>query len=210
MKKEKVRVDLKLEAFKKMELLHPHLVLLYVSMIGSSIIFLFMIIAFSISRPPLADFQAFQFPKAFVIGTIVLLASGLSINKVLPAYEKGDIGQLKKWLGLTFLAGLAFSCFQLIGWKELQVNQILFEGTSVSSGAYIYVISGLHAAHIVGLVFFLLKLLMETHRVSLDSVKQLVYETNPYQKVKLRILTEFWRFSGALWLVVFFYFLLTF
>ncbi|MFY0591688.1 cytochrome c oxidase subunit 3 [Roseivirga sp.] len=208
MKKEKQRIDIRKEAFKRIEGMHPHLVLLYVSMIGSAIIFLFTVVAFTVSRPPEADFLSTNFPKSFVVSTFVLLLSSFTVSKILPAFEKDDLDEVKKWLGLTLLLGFAFSVSQLTGWKELQSYNILFTGNR--SGAYLYVISGLHVLHMAGVMIFAFVLLMECHKTSQDSVKHLMYATNPYQKVKLRILTDFWHFVDAVWIVLFFYFLFIF
>jgi len=208
MTKQKVRFDLRREAYKKMELLHPHQLMLYVAMIGSAIIFLFMIVAFVVSRPEAAEFISQQFPKSFVISTIVLLLSSFSVSKVVPAFEKDDMEELKKWMGITFLLGLVFAASQVTGWKELQANSIFFSG--VKSGAYLYVISGLHVLHMAVVMLFLLSLLLQCHKVSKDVVKQLVYTTTPYQKIKLKMLTDFWHFVDVLWLMLFLYFLFTF
>lgn len=208
MRKEKVRFDLRQEAYKKMELLHPHQVMLYVSMIGSAIVFLFMIVAFAASRPEAAELINHRFPKSFVVSTMVILLSSFCVSRVIPAFEKDDLEELKKWMGLTFLLGLIFSMCQLTGWKELEQNGISFSGDR--SRVYLYVISGLHVLHMTGVMIFLLASLMQCHKVSKDVVNQLMYATNPYQKVKLKMLTDFWHFVDILWVIVFLYFLYTF
>lgn len=208
MKQEKERLNLRKEAFKKMEEMHPHEVLVYVSMIGSAVIFFFTIIAFAASKPAEAIFFKFEFPKSFILSTFILLFSSFTISKIMPAYLSDDLDELKKWLGATFLLGLIFSCFQITGWKELQENNIFFTGER--SGAYIYVISGLHVIHMAGVMLFVLYLLLECHKTSKDVVKHLVYSTNPYQKVKFKLLTNSWHFVDAVWIVIFFYFLFSF
>ena len=196
------------ELVKKLEVLHPHQLLMYVAMIGSGTIFLFMLVAFAVSKPELSDFEWFQFPKLFVVSTLVLLLSGFSVSKILPAYQKDDIDGLKKWLGITFLLGLIFSASQFLGWNELQASGVLFAGER--SGAYLYVVSGLHMVHVAGGMFFLLKALLGCHTVSKDAVKRLIYMTNPYQKVKLKILRDFWHFMDIVWVLLFLYFFFSF
>ena len=191
-----------------MEQMHPHEVLIYVSMVGSTVIFFFTILAFTVSKPAEADFFRFEFPKSFIVSTVVLLVSNYTVTKVLPHYLNDDLDGLKKWLGITFLLGLVFACFQITGWKELQAHNILFTGER--SGAYLYVISGLHVIHMAGVMGFLLYLLLESHSVSKDVVKHLMYSTSPYQKVKFKILSNCWHFVDAIWLVIFFYFLFSF
>ncbi|PIQ50406.1 MAG: cytochrome C oxidase subunit III [Cytophagales bacterium CG12_big_fil_rev_8_21_14_0_65_40_12] len=208
MKKEKVKFDLKKEAFRKMEQMHPHQLMLYISLIGSSIIFLFMIVAFTASRPPAFDFLKIDFPKSFVVSTIIMLISSYTASKIIPAYENDEIEALKNWLGVTFLLGLAFAAMQFLGWRELQKSNILFSGDR--SGAYLYVISGLHVLHVGVVLIYLLRLLLKCHKVSLDLVQRLLYVTNPYQKVRFKILVDFWHFIDALWILLFFYLLFSF
>lgn len=208
MKEQKVKPDFRKEAFKKMEQMHPHEVLVYVSMVGSAVIFLFTIVAFTLSQPIQAEFLKMEFPKSFIISTFILLLSSYSVTKVMPAYLNDDLENVKKWLGITFLLGLAFASFQITGWRELQANNILFTGER--SGAYLYVISGLHVIHMAGMMVFLLYLLLEAHNTSKDVVKHLMYSTSPYQKVKFRLLSNCWHFVDAAWVVIFFYFLFSF
>jgi cytochrome c oxidase subunit 3 len=207
-KKAKVRYSLKKEVFNKMEQMHQHQLMVYISLIGSSIIFLFLIVAFTASRPAAFDFLKIDFPKSFVVSTIFMLISSFTASKIIPAYEKDEIEELKSWLGITFLLGLSFAAMQFLGWRELQKSNILFSGDR--SGAYLYVISGLHILHIGAILIYLLVLLLKCHKVSLDVVQRLMYVTNPYQKIRFRILVDFWHFVDVLWVVLFFYLLFSF
>ncbi|MHA7099625.1 cytochrome c oxidase subunit 3 [Roseivirga pacifica] len=208
MPQEKKRVSLRRETFKKMEELHPHQIILFVAMVGSGILFFFLLVAFAVARPPQLELIRMEFPKSFVVSTFVMLLSSFSVAKVLPMYKADNQEELKKWLGITFLLGLAFSTLQFLGWRELQSHQILFSGER--SGAYLYVLSGLHVAHVLGIMVYLLYLLMQCHKTSKDAVKELLYATNPYQKVRFKLLTSAWHFVDVVWVVVFFYFLFSF
>ena len=193
MKKEKVKIDLRRETFKKVEQMHPHQIMLYVALIGSSVLFLFLVVAFTASRPTNSDFLKIEFPKFFVVSTVLMLLSSFSVSKIIPAYEKDELEKLKKWLGITFLLGLTFATSQFLGWRELQENQILFSG--VRSGAYLYVITGLHVVHVVAILLYAVRLLVKCNKVSLDAVQ---------------MLTDFWHFVDVLWLLLFFYLLFSF
>ena len=126
MKRAKDKLDFRKEAFKRIEEMHPHMVLLYVSMIGSGVIFLFTIVAFTASRPENLEFLKIDFPKSFIVSSFIMLTSSFTISRVLPAFEKDDMEEVKKWLGVTLLLGLVFSAAQIIGWRELQSNNIFF------------------------------------------------------------------------------------
>ena len=183
--------------------MHRHKVLLYLSMVGSSLIFLFMIVAFSMERSEKMDLSLLQFPKVFVLSTVILLMLTFAMSKVSPHFIVGNLSSVKKWLGITFLLGVTFTVCQLYGWQELRSNEVLFGKVSRT---YINVISGLHLIHILGTMSFLTTSLLKCHTASKDPVQKLVYETNPYQKVKFEMLTDSWYFLAAMWLLLFFYF----
>ncbi|MGW8123425.1 cytochrome c oxidase subunit 3 [Roseivirga echinicomitans] len=208
MKKEKAKTGLRREAFTKVEQMHPHQIMLYLALIGSTVLFLFLVVAFTASKSATTDFLKIEFPKFFVVSTVLMLLSSFSVSKIIPAYENDELEELKKWLGITFLLGLAFATSQFLGWRELQVNEILFSGDR--SAAYLYVITGLHVTHVIAILLYAVRLLVKCNKVSLDAVQSLIYCTTPYQKIRFKMLTDFWHFVDVLWLLLFFYLLFSF
>lgn len=195
-------------ALAKLEKIHPHLMLMYLAIIGSSLIFIFMIFAYTLSKPENTFFLNLQFPKAFSVSLVILLISSFSISKVLPAYESGNIDVLKKSLGITLILGIAFTVCQYIGWYELYLSGVYLSGEA--SGAYLYVISGMHAFHLALGIIFLSTTFFKVMGIARDPVKTLIMETNPYQKIKLTMLAIYWHYLDVLWIFLFFYFLFSF
>ncbi|MFP4090147.1 MAG: heme-copper oxidase subunit III [Cyclobacteriaceae bacterium] len=191
----------------RLEKIHPHRMLLYLATFGSCLIFLFMVMAYSFSRAE-EDMISFNMPKSFVVSLVLLLFSSYTISKALPAFKKDNIKELKRALGLTMLFGLSFTISQYIGWYELNKSGIYLSGKS--SGAYLYVISGLHVLHLAGALVFITMAYTKVSSVSLDPVKALIMITDPYQKLKIEMLTFYWHFMDALWVFLFFYFLFSF
>ena len=194
--------------FERIERMHPHKMLLYLGIIGSSLIFLFMLIAYTISRPQMATFGNFPMPKAFIFSTVVMLVSGFISTKLLPAFLQDDIHKLKRALLLTLLLGITFGISQFAGWQELRHSGVFMAGKG--AGSFLYVLTGLHAAHLLGGVAFLAYLSIYTFWVANDPVRQLIMVTNPYQKIKLQIFSIYWIFLDITWLTLFFYFLFVF
>lgn len=191
----------------RLEKIHPHKMLLYLSIFGSTLIFLFMISAYTVSRLE-ADLVNFTMPKSFVVSLVLLLLSSFSISKVLPAFKKDNIKQVKVSLEVTLLLGLAFTISQYVGWYEMNQSGVYLSGKD--SGAYLYVISGLHVLHLAGGLAFLTLVYTKVSGVLRDPVKSLIMVTNPYQQVRLEMLTVYWHFVDALWVALFFYFLFSF
>jgi cytochrome c oxidase subunit III len=195
-------------ALAKLEKIHPHLMLIYLTIIGSSLIFLFMIASYTLSKPDNTFFINFQFPKSFSVSLVLLLISSFSMSKALPAYERGNIEVLKKALGITLVMGVAFTICQYIGWYELNQSGIYLTGEA--SGAYLYVISGMHALHLVFGIIFLSTTFFKVMGNAKDPVRMLIMETNPYQKIKLEMLIVYWHYLDVMWVFLFFYFLFSF
>nr|WKN39123.1 cytochrome c oxidase subunit 3 [Tunicatimonas sp. TK19036] len=195
-------------AIARLEKLHPHKTILYLAIFGSSLVFLFMILSYTASQHDADVFINFKFPKAFIVSLVLLLFSSYAISKVLPAFLKDDLKLARHSLGITLLLGVAFTISQYIGWSELYHSGIYLSGKA--SGAYLYVISGLHVLHLAAGLVFLTVVYTRLSSVSRDPVKTLILVTNPYQRIRLEMLTVYWHFVDALWLLLFFYFLFSF
>jgi cytochrome c oxidase subunit 3 len=53
-------------------------------------------------------------------------------------------------------------------------------------------------------------LLLEIRGIQKDMVQKLVWTTNPYQKLRIRLFTVYWHFMDAVWLILFLLFVLSF
>ena len=190
----------------RLEQLHPHKTLLYLAIFGSTLIFAFMIIAYSTGEAN--AYIHFEMPKAFIVSLVLLLFSSYFIAKATSAFEEDDMAALKNSLGITLLLGTAFTISQYVGWYELKQSGIYLSG--YKSGAYLYVISGLHVLHLtIGLVF-LTMMYTQISTIARNPVKRLIMVTNPYQRIRLEMLTTYWHFIDVLWVGLFFYFLFSF
>jgi cytochrome c oxidase subunit III len=195
-------------ALQKIEKMHPHKMLLYFSMLASFLIFFFMILAYTVSMPDYEESSFDYFPKSFILSTIILILSSVSLSKALPAFKNDKVKTLERSLGITLMFGLLYALFQYIGWVQLTEAGIYFDGSP--SGSYLYVISGLHLIHLFGGMVALTYMYLKSLKASKDPVKSLILITNPYQKLRLEILTTYWHFMDAIWMGLFIYFLFTF
>ena len=193
----------------KIEKLHPHKMLLYLSIFGSSLIFLFMLIAFTSSHtPPGPEEAAFSMPKAFIFSSLVLVFSSYFVSRFISSFQDEKMKKLRNLLGITIVLGFIFTISQYWGWHQLDKSG--FGLTGMNSGAYLYVISGLHILHLVVGIFFMTYQFIRVSRVANDPVQRLIMVTNPYQKMKIEMLATFWHFIDILWVGLFLYFLFVF
>jgi cytochrome c oxidase subunit 3 len=91
---------------------------------------------------------------------------------------------------------------------ELSNKGINFTG--VPSGSFLYVLSGIHVVHLIGAMSFAVILLLQLRKIEQDMVHKLVWMTNPYEKLRIRLFTVYWQFMDAVWLILFLLFVLSF
>lgn len=133
----------------------------------------------------------FDLPRIFWITTAIIMLSSISIQFAYWASGRDDFGKLKAFLIITILLGATFLVGQYYSWKQLVAMDVYFVGNP--SGSFLYVLTGLHAIHILsGLVFLLI--------VTVSAFRLKIHSKN---KIKIEMCTTFWHFLGGLWLYLF-------
>jgi cytochrome c oxidase subunit 3 len=192
---------------KRLENLHPYETLLYLGMLGSGLIFVFLVAAFLYSGINQLEGLNHRIPVAFLISTFMLILSGYTATKMRLHYEEENIPKLERALRNTFMLGVIFTILQFAGWKELQDMGINFRG--LPSGSFLYLLSGIHIFHLLGAMVFAMILLVQLRKTQEDGVRKLILVTNPFEKMRIRLFTVYWHFMDAVWLILFFLFILS-
>lgn len=191
----------------RLESLHPYETMLYLGMLGSGLIFLYLTFAFLFTgedqqQQPTSN----QMPIAFLISTVVLVLSGYTAASMRLHYQEENILGLENSLRNTFMLGVIFTVLQFAGWKELTDLGIKFTGRP--SGSYLYLLSGIHIFHLIGAMIFAVILLVQLRKTQGDGVQKLIWVTNPFEKMRIRLFTFYWHFMDVVWLVLFLVFVL--
>jgi cytochrome c oxidase subunit 3 len=161
--------------------------------VAESAVFIIFVVAYifylgkSISGPSPRD--VLDVP---IFGTICLLSSSFTIYLSVAALRMNQVRLCSLWLAATvllgsiFLAGTAREWYQLIYKDGLTVRTNLF-------GTTFYSLVGLHATHvIVGLIMLAIALVFGMLRRISDAHAE-----------RLDILSMYWHFVDAVWVVVF-------
>lgn len=191
-----------------MERQHPYVVMLYVGMVGIAAMFLFLLFSFRFYDIQEEVLAQFRFPTSFILSTCLILLSSLTIHQAQLSFYEDDFLQVRRYLGATLGLGIAFAVAQLFGWYELQ--QMGIELATDTSTTYLYIVSGLHILHFLGGIIFVGVQLYYINQKCHDPVKVLIAVTNPYEKMKLTLMTLYWHFMDGLWLLLFVYFAVAF
>lgn len=143
--------------------------------------------ALVVRQGPGTDWQSFRVPPILFINTVILLASSGTLM-LCRSRLAGD-PRAVRWLWATLALGLGFVVGQVFAWRGLAA-QGLFLATNPSS-SFFYVLTVLHALHVVGGLTGLTYTLWRLSRA-----------TGPAPWGVLRAASIYWHFMGALWLYV--------
>lgn len=149
-----------------------------------------------IVRQAAGNWLEFRLPDIFYINTLVILLSSATVHGSYLAFKRGKTQAYRVLLGITLILGLAFLALQYQGW--LALTAIGVELTTNPSGSFVYVISGVHAAHILGGIAALI--------VAIIHALALPHKVTPARKLRFEMTLIYWHFVDFLWvyLLVFF------
>jgi cytochrome c oxidase subunit 3 len=190
----------------RLESQHPHAMIIYLVMLGVGMLFLFLTGAYflTLSKNNMIAFA--HFPKSFIISTILIIISSFTLRNSVKYFNEDNLQKLRSTLLITFMIGVCFCCFQVVGWYELTQSKVFFTGAA--SGTFLYLISGLHILHLLGGMAFMVIEYRFVKQLETDSVQRLVLTTSPYEKMRINLLTQYWHLMDLIWVLLFFCFLL--
>ena len=177
----------------------PYKVILSFSLVGISALFIAILVASIFSMKP--DWQSISLPQSFILSTFFIVGCSIALQLANIAFQKDKTNAVRALLAMTFLGGIGFIMAQAIGWEMLRSSGVFFQNST--SGSYVYLISGLHALHVMaGLIFFGI-FALDANKYLRHPATALVFFTDPVKKLRLELLTIYWHFMDAVWLVIF-------
>ncbi len=162
---------------------------------------LMMFAAFSsayIVRQAAGNWLEFSMPSLFYVNTLVIVLSSITLHASYISFKRGNANLYKGLLVITLLLGFAFLVLQYQAWQQMVAIGI--ELTTNPSGSFVYVISGAHAAHILGGVAALL--------IALIHAFMLKYEVTAGRKLRFELTLIYWHFVDFLWIYILLFFTL--
>ena len=175
--------------------IHPHKFALMVACASIVMMFAALTSAYMV-RHAQGNWLEFKLPSMFMYSTVVIFISSVTLQGAYFSFMREREKIYKGLLISTFVLGLAFLVLQYQGWLALFNIGVEFNGNP--SGSFVYVISGLHAAHIlagIGVLFVAL-----VHAFSLNN------GVTKIRKRRLELSLIFWHFLGFLWIYLYLFF----
>ena len=143
-----------------------------------------------------SDWVPLAVPSVLWLNTIVLIFSTITMELARRSFNAWRPVAFRKWMFATAVLGAAFLVGQVLAWRQLAEQGIYL--TSHPHSSFFYVLTGVHAAHLLAGVVVLLYVLVLAARYSLT----------PGESSSPTIAATYWHFVSAIWiylLVVLFY-----
>jgi cytochrome c oxidase subunit 3 len=135
----------------------------------------------------------FSMPEMFWVTSVIIVLSSISLHLAYLSAKKNYITRIRIFLSITMLLGFTFLAGQYLSWGELIRQDVFFVGNP--AGSFIYVLTGLHALHIISGIIFL----------SLVFYSALKFRIHSRNLNAMEMLVTYWHFLGGLWLYLFFF-----
>lgn len=182
----------------------PEVLFLYMGLASVAVLFFALTLTYVYARI-VSPSPALQLPLVFHANTVLILVSSFTFRYAMEAAKQDNDTQYIQGLGVTFLLGSLFLLFQYFGWREL-----LNEGVRLhkdQGGAYVFLISGVHAVHVLGGLVALGVALFRAYKRQKDPVQHLLYEARPDKIMRIKLVSRYWHFVDGLWLYLYVFFL---
>lgn len=175
--------------------MHPKKFAMWLFIVTVVMIFAAMTSAY-IVRQSEGNWLEFDMPPAFWLTSGIILSSSITMHWAYVSAKRDNLKSLRIAMVITTVLGIAFLIGQYLAWGELVAMDVYFVGNP--GGSFVYVLSGLHAAHLIGGVVFLL--------ITLVSV--LRYRVHAKSMAQMEMCATYWHFLDGLWLYLFVFLLL--
>jgi cytochrome c oxidase subunit 3 len=178
-------------------MIHPLQFALWIG-IGSIVMMFMALTSAYIVRQAAGNWLEFKLPSIFLLSTFAILLSSVTLQMSKAAFKKGQEKSYKLMLLSTLALGILFILFQYKGWMDMEASGILMDGNP--SGSFVYVLSGLHAAHVLGGIAILCTAVY--HAFSLP------FQPTEKRILRLNLTAQYWHFVDVLWVYLLIFFMI--
>lgn len=138
--------------------------------------------------------------EAFIINTLVIFLSSACLKITLSYFRQHNYRWYKAMLMATFVTGWIFMIVQFVGWFDTWQHDFTLQNVAA---AFLYVISGLHALHLLAGMLYLTYFSIQTFKKLSHFAYSVVYFTDPVAEHQLKNFAIYWHFLAGVWLIVF-------
>jgi len=150
--------------------------------------FALLVSAYSL-RMELGDWVPLTEPQLLWTNTVVLILASIVFQWTLHAARQGIAARIKPGMLVTGILTTAFLVGQYIAWQQLHASGHYI--TSNPADAFFFLLTGLHALHILGGMYVWAKAMTR------------VFAGNENIEDSIQLCTVYWHFLLVVWLVLF-------
>jgi cytochrome c oxidase subunit III len=174
--------------------IHPKKFALLIACASMSMVFAAQTSAYMV-RQAAGNWLEFPLPNIFFLNTLVIVLSSVTLHGSYLAFKRAKENLFKGLLLLSLFLGIAFVALQLQGWEDLKNMGVPLKLNP--SGDFVYAISGIHLAHVLGGI----TALVVTTIVAFTQP----FKLTPARKLRFEMSMLYWHFVDGLWvyLIVF-------
>jgi cytochrome c oxidase subunit III len=176
---------------------HPQKLMMWIGMASMFMVFAGFTSAFILQKGS-SNWASIELPKAFWISTLIVMASSFTMHKAVACFKTRDMKTYKSFITTTLILGIVFIALQAIGFVNLYQSGVHLDGGP--SGAFLYIISGIHGLHMLAAIIALVIIYIIAFRK----------KVKVYSSVSHEIMATFWHFVDILWVYLFIFFLINF
>lgn len=168
--------------------IHPQLFALYIAF-GSIMMMFGALTSAYIVKHAQGDWLEYTLPNHFYFSTAALLLSSVTLHYSYSSFLRNKPGTYKSMLVVSFILGMIFVTLQYQGWIAL--FEVGVDFVANVSGSFLYLITGLHALHILGGIAAI--------TVAAIHAFTLPYIVTEKRKTRFKLVLHYWHFVDLLW-----------
>lgn len=174
-------------AMEQRKKIHPHKFTLWVG-IGSLVMMFAGLTSAYIVKRNQANWQTFDLPQLFWYSTVAIVLSSVTIYLAQQSFKRREMQKYRRLLVVTLILGVLFIVLQGMGFQQLWAKGITLQ--SSVSYSFLYVIVGLHAAHVLGGII----------ADAGSFAKAFSSKKRIYNSIPVELVSTYWHFVDVLWI----------
>jgi cytochrome c oxidase subunit 3 len=139
-----------------------------------------------ILRRASADWAPLAAPPILWLNTAALLLSSVTLEHARRRLRGSDLPAVQLWLMWTGILGVGFMAGQALAWRALAAAGVFMASNPHS--AFFYLLTGVHAAHLLGGLVWFLAVFARSRRLAKTPGED-----------GLRLFATYWHFLAVLW-----------
>lgn len=198
-----------MEMTKQRKRIHPQKFMMWVAMGSMAMAFAGLTSGYLV-REAQGNWRYYTMPATFWYSTVAILISSVTMALSVKAFKERQMPRYKALVSATLVLGILFGVLQFTGFYQLYhvVQQVRINGEVLSQAApvrvdgnpsesFLFVIAGLHLAHLLGGIIGLTIVFFRAFRT----------RVKVYNATGLEIAAIYWHFVDILWVYLFVFFL---